>query len=231
MTNSSPRNGGNGMTATRTPSKFDAPPITEPRLHQGQHEYFPPHTVRQTPIALPADARHESVEMLEQILVDTIMLYNMYKKHHWQVLGPTFYQLHLLFDKHAEEQLALVDLLAERIQLLGGVVVAMPHDVADMTRIARPPKGAEPPAVQLSRLLDAHETVIQGVRDGIELTEKNKDYGSNDLLMSDVLRRNELQVWFVSSHLVDIPLTHDAVDRMATTGDPEAAANASDRRK
>jgi len=114
--------------------------------------------------------------------------------------------------------------------LLGGVVVAMPHDVAEMTRIARPPKGAEPPAVQLSRLLDAHETLIQGVRAGVELTEKNKDYGTNDLLMSDVLRRNELQVWFVSSHLVDIPLTHDAVDRMASSGDPEAAAKADSRK-
>lgn len=210
----------------RARSKFDAPPITEPRLHLAPHEFFPPHTVRHTPIALPPEARHESVEMLQQILVDTIMLYNMYKKHHWQVLGPTFYQLHLLFDKHAEEQQELIDLLAERIQTLGGVVVAMPHDVAEMTRIARPPKGAEPPAVQLSRLLDAHETIIREVREGIELTDKNNDGGTNDLLMSDVLRRNELQVWFISSHLVDIPLAHDAVDQMPNMGEPEATAAA-----
>lgn len=204
---------------------FDAPPITEPRLHQGPHEYFPPHTVRHTPIGMPAAARHPSVEALQQTLVDTIVLYNMYKKHHWQVLGPTFYQLHLLFDKHAAEQLELVDLLAERIQLLGGVVVAMPQDVAELTKIARLPKGAEPPAAQLSHLLDAHEQVIKDTRAAIDVTDKNEDYGSNDMLMGDILRRNELQSWFVSSHLVDIPLTHEAVDNMPMTSNGSAHSN------
>ena len=79
---------------------------------------------------------------LNQLLADTITLRDLYKKHHWQVAGPTFYQLHLLFDKHSEEQNELVDAIAERIQLLGGVSLAMAPDVAETTLIPRPPEAA-----------------------------------------------------------------------------------------
>jgi starvation-inducible DNA-binding protein len=148
----------------------------------------------------------DSVERLNQILADTIALRDMYKKHHWQVVGPTFYQLHLLFDKHYEEQNEIVDLLAERIQLLGGVSVAMAHDVSERTRVPRPPMGREEPTVQLTRLIQAHEVVIRGARAGIDATATSGDWGTNDLLMSDVLRENELQIWFLSEHLVHAPL-------------------------
>jgi starvation-inducible DNA-binding protein len=139
-----------------------------------------------------------------------MILYAMYKKHHWLVAGPTFYQLHLLFDKHAEEQQELIDLLAERVQSLGGIAVGDPRHAAELTTIERPPNGAEEVPAMIHRLLDAHETVIEKVRDAIGRTERNKDWGSNDLLMSDVLRRHELQVWFVSAHLVDEPLVGNA---------------------
>jgi len=137
------------------------------------------------------------------VLADSTILFNLYKKHHWLVSGHTFYQLHLLFDKHAGEQLELIDLLAERVQTLGGIAVSDPRHVAEITRIERPPNGREEVPVMISRLLEAHEIVIQAVREGIEATEENKDWGSNDLLMGDVLRTNELQVWFVAEHLVD----------------------------
>lgn len=156
------------------------------------------------PIALPDATRLKNVELLNQLLSDSITLYNMYKKHHWQVYGPTFYQLHLLFDKHATEQLSLIDLIAERIQTLGGVAVGMPQDVSERTKIERSPAGEETPPVMLGRLLDAHEIIIKQIHEWIETTEKNKDWGTNDLLISDVLRTNELQVWFISSHLIDI---------------------------
>jgi starvation-inducible DNA-binding protein len=130
----------------------------------------------------------------------------LYKKHHWQVAGPTFYQLHLLFDKHAEEQLELIDLLAERVQTLGGLAVGDPRHAAELTTIARPPDGAEPVPVMIDRLLSAHEEIIGKVRDGCEATEESKDLGTNDLLMGDVLRRHELQVWFLAEHVVEVPL-------------------------
>jgi starvation-inducible DNA-binding protein len=133
-------------------------------------------------------------------------LRDLYKKSHWQVAGPTFYQLHLLFDKHFEEQIELVDSIAERIQLLGGISIAMAHDVAETTRIERPPKGREEVPVQISRLLDAHQIIIGHCRELAERANKIGDAGTNDLVVSDVLRTNELQVWFLSEHLVEEPL-------------------------
>ncbi len=175
--------------------------------------------MRLLPIALAAEARQESCQLLNGILADSMILYAMYKKHHWLVAGPTFYQLHLLFDKHAGEQLELIDLLAERVQTLGGVAVGDPRHAAELTSIERPPDGAEDVPSMIHRLLDAHEIVITNVRHAIDRTEASEDWGTNDLLMSDVLRRNELQVWFVAAHLVDIPL--DA-SRDRAAGEPGA---------
>lgn len=144
----------------------------------------------------------KSVASLNQVLADTITLRDMYKKHHWQVVGPTFNQLHLLFDKHFEAQVELVDLLAERIQILGGVALAMAADIAEETRIPRPPRGREPATVQLSRLIEAHTMILTYAREQAEKASDAGDSGTEDLLVSDVVRTNELQVWFLSEHLV-----------------------------
>jgi starvation-inducible DNA-binding protein len=187
----------------------------EPHLAQQAPEVQRFGTLRQVPIALDAKARSASAAVLNQILADTTILYAMYKKHHWLVAGPTFYQLHLLFDKHAEEQLELVDEIAERVQMLGGIAVGDPRHAAELTTIPRPPDGAEPVPVMIDRLLAAHEIVIEKVRAGITATEESEDWGTNDLLMGDVLRRHELQVWFLSEHVVDMPLV-DAASSVAT---------------
>src|SRR6476620_152600 len=158
------------------------------------------------PIALSKEARSESCQLLNEILADSMILYALYKKHHWLVSGPTFYQLHLLFDKHAEEQTEIIDLLAERVQSLGGIAVGDPRHAAELTTIPRPPDGAEEVAVMIDRTLRAHETIIEKVRAGIKTTEESEDRGSKDILMSDVLRRHELQVWFLAEHVVDVPL-------------------------
>jgi starvation-inducible DNA-binding protein len=180
----------------------------EPLVHQHAPEIQPYGHLIRMPIALSENACRESVENLNQLLADTITLRDMYKKHHWQVAGPTFYQLHLLFDKHYGEQNELVDAIAERIQLLGGVSIAMAHDVAEMSIIPRPPKGREEAPVQISRLLHAHEIVIKESRTMARLAAQSGDDGTNDLIVSDVIRRNELQVWFVAEHVVPAPLTH-----------------------
>ena len=178
----------------------------EPRLGIRAPEIQAFGTLRDLPIALPAKARSSSCRSLNEILADTMVLYAMYKKHHWLVAGPTFYQLHLLFDKHAEEQLELVDLLAERVQSLGGIAVGDPRQAAELTSIERPPDGAEEVSVMLDRTLRAHETILTKLRAAIKSTEQSEDWGTNDLLMSDVLRRHELQVWFLAEHVVDLPL-------------------------
>jgi starvation-inducible DNA-binding protein len=179
-----------------------------PVMHQRGKELQRYGTLRAIPIGLPDKARMENIAAMNQILADTMTLRDMYQKHHWQVAGPTFYQLHLLFEKHYNEQNELVDQLAERIQTLGGISVAMAPDVAETATIPRPPRGAEPPPVQISRLLEAHEIIIKQVRKAAKAADENGDDGTNDLLVSDVLRTNELQVWFVSEHLVDTDLVH-----------------------
>ena len=184
----------------RTPSK--ATPVVHQKAHetQGFGQLVP------MPIGLSAKDCRVSVDLLNQLLADTITLRDLYKKHHWQVAGATFYSLHLLFDKHAGEQDALVDIIAERIQLLGGIALAMAADVSESTRIRRPPRGREEVPVQLSRLLEAHELIILATRAAARTTDDSDDMGTNDLLVSNVLRTNELQTWFLSEHLVETPL-------------------------
>ena len=178
----------------------------QPLVHQEGHEIQPYGHLVRLPTALPEATCRESVDNLNQLLADTIALRDLYKKHHWQVAGPTFYQLHLLFDKHYEQQNELVDAIAERIQLLGGVSLAMAHDVAETTLIPRPPKGREEAPVQISRLAHAHEIILKEARTMARLAAENGDDGTNDLLVSDVIRGNELQVWFIAEHIVDVPL-------------------------
>jgi starvation-inducible DNA-binding protein len=181
-----------------------AAPLT--RQHAREIQPFG-HLVRM-PLALSENACQEGVGNLNQLLADTMTLRDLYKKHHWQVAGATFCQLHLLFDKHYDEQNELVDKIAERIQLLGGVSLAMAHDVAETTLVPRPPKGREDPPVQISRLLHAHQVVLEEARAMARRASESGDDGTNDLIVSDVIRRNELHVWFVAEHVVDVPLTH-----------------------
>ncbi len=158
------------------------------------------------PHPLGEDVRTDMVNQLNQLLADSIAIRDMYKKHHWQVSGPTFYQLHLLFDKHFDEQVEMVDAIAERIQLLGGISIAMGGDVAEVTKVQRPPRGREEVPVQISRLLEAHKLIIKGCLDISEAADKAGDQGTNDLVVSDILRPNELQSWFIGQHLVEMPL-------------------------
>jgi starvation-inducible DNA-binding protein len=189
---------------------------SQPLLHQHGSEIQKFGTLRNLPfakrlgtrIALSPDARGESCTLVNQILADTIILYHLYKKHHWLMRGHTFYQLHLLLDKHASEQLESIDVMGERVQTLGGVAIADPRHVAEVTKIKRPPNGVEAVPVMLSRLLEAHELIIGELRTAIDKTAANRDSGTNDLLVSQVLRMNELQVWFLAEHLVDTPLVH-----------------------
>jgi starvation-inducible DNA-binding protein len=178
---------------------------SQPMLHELGVEIQDFGTMRLLPIALSHDARAQSCQELNRVLADTQILYSLYKKHHWLMRGLTFYQLHLLLDKHAGEQLELIDLMAERVQTLGGVAIGDPRHVAEITTVPRPPNGAEEVLAMLSRLLEAHEIIIAKVRDAIEITANNGDAGTNDILTSNVLRANELQVWFVAEHLVEQP--------------------------
>ncbi|WP_174293486.1 Dps family protein [Sphingomonas bacterium] len=181
----------------------------QPQYKVEPREIQPFGTLKSLPLALEDNARKQSIDVLNQVLADTIMLRDMYKKHHWQMSGATFYQLHLLLDAHYEEQAKLVDLIAERIMALGGISIATPHDVAETTRIARPPKGREDVPTQLSRLLEAHEIVLRQSHEGADLADDAGDDGTNDLLVSNIIRTNEPQVWFLAEHLTETPLVRE----------------------
>ncbi|MFJ6851835.1 Dps family protein [Streptomyces sp. NPDC091271] len=180
---------------------------TQPLLHQKGHEVQAFGTVKQMPVGLSHDGRLYACQRLNRLLADTQMLYALYKKHHWLMRGATFHQLHLLLDQHAGQQLALVDTLAERVQSLGGVAVGDPRHAAEMTRVPRPPDGAEDVAAMLSRLLKVHETILVDAREAARRIAELGDDGSNDLIVSGVVRTGEAQVWFLAEHLVDSPLT------------------------
>jgi starvation-inducible DNA-binding protein len=193
-----------GITKSKGRFQFH-PERAQPKIGQTAAEIQAFGTIEKLPNALSEHVCHGSVERLNQILADTMTIRDLYKKHHWQVSGKTFYQLHLLFDKHYDEQVELVDQIAERIQMLGGLSYAMAADVAENTNIPRPPKGREEVPVQLSRLLTAHEIILQGARASARKATEMGDDGTNDLLVSDVIRTNEMQVWFLAEHLVTSP--------------------------
>ncbi len=172
-------------------------------------------SIADRPISLGHKVRLAGCTALNALLADTMSIRDLYKKHHWQVSGHTFYQLHLLYDKHYAEQAALVDTIAERIQTLGGVAIAMAADVAETTRITRPPIGREDPTIQLFRLQQAHEFIIAETRTAAHAAAEAGDDGTNDLLVSDVLRLNEFQVWFISEQLAGTGFTDGGKDTAA----------------
>ncbi len=178
----------------------------QPRYRIDYREIQPFGTLKDLPLGLEDNARSASVASLNQILADTMTIRDLYKKHHWQMSGATFYQLHLLLDKHYEAQAELVDLLAERIMTLGGISLAMAPDVAEATKIARPPKGREDVPSQLARLLEGHEIILREAREAADAASDAGDEGTNDVLISEVVRTNEMQVWFIAEHLAETTL-------------------------
>ena len=192
--------------ATQRTSKTSGKATSEPWVHTDGTQIQEFGTVRMFPLGLSFEARMYSCQRLNQILADTQILHSLYKKHHWLMRGPTFYQLHLLLDKHAEEQLKVVDLIAERVQTLGGVAVGDPRHVAEITVVPRPPDGVEEVPAMLSRLIQAHELILTAAHDAASRTQEMGDDGTNDLLVSDVVRTGELQSWFLIEHLVETPL-------------------------
>lgn len=179
---------------------------SQPWLHQHGRQVQEFGTVRLFPLGLSYEARMDSCQRLNHVLSDSQILYALYKKHHWLMRGATFYQLHLLLDKHAGEQLALIDSIAERVQTLGGVAVGDPRLAAEITCVPRAPDGAEEVPAMLSRLLEAHERILNHAHDDAARAAQSGDDGTNDLLVSDVIRTGELQAWFLAEHLVDTPL-------------------------
>jgi len=193
-------------SSSSKPASSRAPDLAQPQFNVEYREIQAFGTLKRLPLGLEDNARTQSVTALNQILADTMTIRDLYKKHHWQMSGATFYQLHLLLDKHYEEQAALVDIIAERIMALGGISIAMAPDVAEATKIPRPPKGREDVPTQLSRLLEAHRIILTQAHEAADAADEAGDDGTNDVLVSDIIRTNEPQVWFLAEHLAETDL-------------------------
>jgi starvation-inducible DNA-binding protein len=136
---------------------------------------------------------------LKEVLANTIFMFNLYKKYHWQVRGRDFYQYHLLFDKHAKEQLPIIDAVAERLRTLGFIAPGMPTDVVKNKTIEESKLSEFTPLILCESLLKVHDAYLSHLRSTIENADEVDDEGTEDLLVSDVLRVHELQVWFIRS--------------------------------
>ena len=187
--------------STSTITRPDAAHLEEPVIPSPRAETEAFSLARRSPLALDASVAAGSIDNLNQLLADTLTLRDLYKKHQWQASGQPFCSIHLLFDKHCVEQSTLVDLLAERVQTLGGVTIAMAPDVAQATHIPRAPKGREDTATQIARLLYAHKVILQEARAMARDSAAGGDQGTNDVIVSDVIRANELQTWFFAEHM------------------------------
>ena len=194
------------MNAGATPTANGQAGDSQPMLHQRSGEIQRFDQLRDLPLGLSEEVRRELTATLNKVLADTRVLRDLYKKTHWLMRGGTFYQLHLLMDKHAGEQSDLVDVLAERVQTLGAVAVGDPRHVAELNSIPRPPDGAEEVPAMLSRRLEAHEDIMVETRKAAQRAAELGDDGTNDILVSEVLRTNEFETWFVAEHLVNTPL-------------------------
>ena len=203
------------MAATDTTRNIPEPHSpggsTQPLLHElPGKEYQRFDELRDLPLGLDAEVRGEVTQRLNGIFADTRILHDLYKKSHWNMRGATFYQLHLLMDEHAEKQEALIDNIAERIQTLGAIAAGDPRHVAELTSIPRAPDGAEDVPAMLTRLLKAHEAILIAARAVSDFAAEHGDPGTEDLLSSEVIPINELQVWFVAEHLAPVPLQDTA---------------------
>ncbi len=211
--------------ASKAPRAPSRPSVvaSQPRRHPLGHEVQAFDELRDFPLGLAGEDRAQIASALNVILADIRVLHDLYKKSHWVMRGPTFSQLHLLMDVHAGQLDKLIDSTAERIQTLGAIAVGDARHAAELTTIPRPPDGAEDVPSMLTRLVDAHALVIANARDTAERADDARDLVTNDLLASAVLPVNELQLWFISEHLVDIPFVADGDDEAFGDGDGEDA--------
>lgn len=155
------------------------------------------------------------IECLRHEQANAVQLYLQYKGYHWNVAGPQFHDLHLMFDEHATQVLETVDPLAERLRILGAPA---PYDLDSLSRASQLSVDARRPANGLEmaeHLLEAHRHIIRGLRAGFELSTELRDPGTADLLTRCLLAHEKME-WFLRELLEHRPEVLDAVGQ--TTG-------------
>lgn len=149
--------------------------------------------------ALSDEVTEKSCRLLQPVFANSMFMQQLYKKYHWHVQGDNFYELHILFDKHAEEHTAISNSVAERIRTLGGVVESMPQDILTNTTLSEHGEPGKDSKHMVENLLATHEKFIIGIRDAVKELTDSGDSGTVNLITNDILMKHELQVWLLRS--------------------------------
>lgn len=156
----------------------------------------------ETGIGLAASVRKDVIAQLNQHLADTLDLYTQTKQAHWNVKGPQFYSLHLLFDEHAAHAVEWIDLLAERVVMLGGYANGTARMAAASSTLPEFPTDITSGLDYVSALVERWSTYANAIRDGIDTTDKAGDATTADLL-TEISRQADMDLWFQQAHLQD----------------------------
>ncbi len=152
-----------------------------------------------THVDLPADDRQALIELLNGRLADTADLYSQIKQAHWNVKGPNFFQLHLLFDQLAAELFPYIDLIAERVTALGGVAMGTARMAAASSTLPEYPAEATEGSRHLKALIDRYALYTTNVRNSIDVADGHHDKSTADIF-TEISRTADKQLWFLEAH-------------------------------
>ncbi len=156
----------------------------------------------ETGVSLKAAVREEMVALLNQHLATTLDLYSQTKQAHWNVKGPQFYQLHLLFDEHAGHASEWVDLIAERAVMLGGYANGTVRMSAEASALPEFPTDITDGMEYVEALVERWSAYANAIREAIDAADEAGDATTADLF-TQISRQADMDLWFQQAHLQD----------------------------
>lgn len=148
---------------------------------------------------LDQDTRQEAILILSHLLADTYILYTKTQNFHWNVVDPRFYQLHKFFEAQYEELAEALDVIAERIRMLGGQAPGSMQKFLELSSLNEALEKLDGDKM-LQQLAEDHHFLADSIRSSIEETSKSGDEGTTDMLINR-LRSHEKNRWMLKSHL------------------------------
>ncbi len=151
-------------------------------------------------IGIAEEHSAEICKMLNVLLADEFSLYARTRNAHWNVTGPAFSVLHKFFEDQYTQLAEMLDNVAERARMLGGIAEGTLDAVTTATRLGAPKN--EPGAMKMVLgLLNDHETIIRAVREDLSKVDgEYKDAGTADFL-TGIMEAHEKMAWMLRAHL------------------------------
>jgi starvation-inducible DNA-binding protein len=150
--------------------------------------------------SLSEATRATMIETLNQQLADSLDLYSQTKQAHWNVKGKDFYQLHLLFDEHAEHVEEWIDTIAERVTALGGTAMGTARMSAANSRLPEYPTDITDGMAHVEALVERWGNYATTAREAIDVADEHNDQDTADLF-TDISRQADMDLWFLEAHL------------------------------